>query len=124
MWVAIAYHEGFFIRNITALNSEDNIAIDFRRKTKEENTNGQKKKDTDVVRREYIFKAMPWYQRSVREHFNKLLAEYKRNTNKEGKGRESGINPDPPPTKMNRSKKTCLQRYVDMYVCRQTQVQN
>ena len=36
MWVAIAYHEGFFIRNITALNSEDNIAIDFRRKTKEE----------------------------------------------------------------------------------------
>ena len=33
----------FFIRNITALNSEDNIAIDFRRKTKEENTNGQKK---------------------------------------------------------------------------------
>ena len=83
-----------------------------------------KKKDTDVVRREYIFKAMPWYQRSVREHFNKLLAEYKRNTNKDGKGRESGINPDPPPTKMNRSKKTCLQRYVDMYVCRQTQVQN
>lgn len=101
MWVAIAYHEGFFIRNITALNSEDNIAIDFRRKTKEENTNGQKKKDADVVRREYIFKAMPWYQRSVREHFNKLLAEYKRNKNKEGKGRESGINPDPPPTKMN-----------------------
>lgn len=44
MWVAIAYHQGFFIRNITALNSEDNIAIDFRRKTKEENTNGQKKK--------------------------------------------------------------------------------
>ena len=44
MWVAIAYHEGFFIRNITALNNEDNIAIDFRRKTKEENTNGQKKK--------------------------------------------------------------------------------
>ena len=44
MWVAIAYHEGFFIRNITALNSEDNIAIDFRRKTNEENTNGQKKK--------------------------------------------------------------------------------
>ena len=123
MWVAIAYHEGFFIRNITALNSEDNIAIDFRRKTKEENTNGQKKKDTDVVRRECIFKAMPWYQRSVREHFNKL-----RNKNKEGKSRESGINPDPPPTKMNRSKKTCLQRYVDMYVCmyvyRQTQVQN
>ena len=71
-----------------------------------------KKKDTDVVRREYIFKAMPWYQRSVREHFNKL-----RNKNKEGKSRESGINPDPPPTKMNRSKKTCLQRYVDMYVC-------
>ena len=44
MWVAIAYHEGFFIRNITALNSEDNIAIDFRRKTKEEIQMAKKKK--------------------------------------------------------------------------------
>lgn len=26
-----------------------------------------KKKDTDVVRREYIFKAMPGYQRILRE---------------------------------------------------------
>ena len=118
------YHKGFFIGNITALNSEDKIATDFMRKTKEGKYKWPKKKDTDVVRREYIFKAMPWYQRSVREHFNKLLAEYKRNKNKEGKGKESGINPDPPPTKMNRSKKTFLQRYVDMYVCRQTQMQN
>lgn len=70
-------------------------------KQKRENTNGQNK-DTDVVRREYIFQAMPWYQHSVREHFNKLSAEYKRNNNKEGKGKGSGINPDPPPTKMNR----------------------
>ena len=93
-------------------------------KQKRKKQMAKKKKDTDVVRREYIFKAMPWYQRSVREHFNKLLAEYKRNKNKEGKGKESGINPDPPPTKMNRSKKTFLQRYVDMYVCRQTQMQN
>ena len=115
-WVAIAYHEGFFIRNITALNSENNIAIDLRRKTRGK-IQMAKKKDTDVVCREYIFKAMPWYQRSVREHWNKLLAEYKRNKNKEVKGKESGINPDPPPTKMNRSEKTCLQRYVDRYVC-------
>ena len=113
-WVAVVYHEGFFIGNITALNSEDNIAIDLRRVTKEGKYNWPKK-DTDVVCREYIFKAMPWYRRSVREHFNKLLAEYKRNNNKEGKRKESDINPDPPPTKMNRSKKTCLQRYVDMY---------
>ena len=48
-----------------------------------------------MVCREYIFKAMPWYQRSVREHFNKLLAEYKRNNNKEGKRKESSINHDP-----------------------------
>ena len=40
------------------------------------------------------FKDMPRDQRSVREHFNKLLAEYKRKKNKEEKG--SGITPDPP----------------------------
>jgi len=43
-WVAIAYHKGFFIGNITALNSEDKIATDLMRKTKEGKYKWPKKK--------------------------------------------------------------------------------
>ena len=41
-----------------------------------------------------LFNDTPQDQRSVREHFNKLLAEYKRKKNKYEKG--SGITPEPP----------------------------
>ena len=41
-----------------------------------------------------LFKVIPRDQRSVREHYNKLLAEYKRKKNNEEKA--SGITPDSP----------------------------
>lgn len=55
-------------------------------KQKRENTNGQKEKDTDVVRREYIFKAIPWYQRSVGEHFvSRVDAKQEQGRKRQGK---------------------------------------
>jgi len=62
-WVAVAYDEGFYIGNITALKSEEEITVDFIRKTKDGKYKWPKRKDTDMVSGEYIFFSSPRLQK-------------------------------------------------------------